>query len=276
MTTADFHRGDRMTLPPAKKSKLSANKEDEIEQSPIENQQPEENQPQPDRLSALPPEIRNLIYEHTLYRPHFYLVGPGEQTGQGPFGLLGVTRQVRQDFLGLFRTAVQEHDWTFNNATAFTTMLTVAPAWILQRIRRLRLRFSAAEALQFWQGGSGSRYEDPETSCENFGRLVRLDRLEVEFRQDEDEEALYESYDEGYDGVVQDALQQMEDAWTGDMFDDGRLEEVELTGDVSEEVRQWAEEAGIVDDQKSDEEGNGEENRNERARGEEDREVGGL
>jgi hypothetical protein len=128
-------------------------------------------------------------------------------------------------------------------------MLEVAPAWILQRIRRLSLR---------WQGGSGSRYEDPETSCESFGRLVRLDRLEVEFRRDEDEEALYESHDEGYNRVVQDALQQMEDAWTGEMFDDGRLEEVKLTGDVCEEVRQWAVGAGIGD-QESDEEGNGEE-----------------
>ena len=61
----------------------------------------------------------------------------------------------------------------------------------------------------------------------------------MEFRRDEEEEALYESHDEGYGGVVQDALQQMEDAWTGDMFDDGQLKKVELTGDVSGDVRQW-------------------------------------
>ena len=255
MTIANFHKSDQMTPPPAKNLKLSSDEEDELEQSPNGEQQLEENQFQPDRYSALPPEIRNSIYEHILYRSHLYLIGPGEQTGQGPFGLLGVTRQIRQDFFSLFRTAVQEHDWVFNNSTALTTMLEIAPTWILQSIRRLKLRFSAAEALQFWQGGSGSRYEDPETSCENFGRLTRLDHLEVEFRRDEDEEALYESHDGSYDGVVQDALQQMEDAWTGEMFDDGRLEEVELTGDVSDEIRQWAEESGIVDDQESGEEG---------------------
>jgi hypothetical protein len=110
MTFADFHKSDKMALPHDKTQKLSANDEDKLEKSSVEAQQPEENQPQPDRFSALPPEIHNSIYEHTLYRPHFYLVCPGEQTGQGPFGLLGVTRQVRQDFLGLFRTAVQEHD----------------------------------------------------------------------------------------------------------------------------------------------------------------------
>ena len=120
-----------MILPHDKKLKLSTNDEDELEQSPIEEQQTEENQPHLDRFSALPPEIHNSIYEHTLYRPYFYLVGPSEQTGQGPFGLLGVTRQVRQDFLGLFRAAVQEHDWIFNNATVFTAMLAVTPAWFI-------------------------------------------------------------------------------------------------------------------------------------------------
>lgn len=236
-----------MTAPPPKKQKLSVDEhnahEHQLGDGQLQEQPVQENQPQPDRFSTLPAEMRNAIYAQLLARPQFSLIVSSEPMAQTPFGLLGASQQIREEFRRMLRTAVREHEWVFDDATDFTTVLRLAPRWLLRDIRRVRLCFSAAEAIQFWSGGTGNKHEDPETSCVDFDQLTGLQFLEVNFRGEEEEEDFYDTYG-GYDGVVQDAIELMK--LSGHVMLDESLVELQLTGDISDEVRQWAEEEEIV------------------------------